>query len=131
MGRRHSCWAQCKFNAVRSAGCKRWGMQSNGAVHFRRWLHLGGPVPSVLLKVAAHGVDRVFFMDTGRAGRQNGVPMRVEPPVLVQDYLVAAKTGEQVPFQANSLVDADGLSWHSSDSLLRPDASDIFDRIAW
>ncbi len=52
-------------------------------------------------------------------------------PCLAQDYLVAAKTGEQVPFQANPLVDADGLSWHSSDSLLRPDASAIFDRIAW
>ena len=90
MGRRHSCWAQCQFNAVRSADCKRWGMQSNGAVHFRRWLHLGGPVPSVLLKVADHGVDRVFFMDTGRAGRQNGVPMRVEPPVLVQVILGVA-----------------------------------------
>lgn len=90
MGRRHSCWAQCKYNAARSAGCERWGMQSNGAVHFRRWLHLGGPLPSVLLKVAAHGVDRVFFMDTGRAGRQNGVPMRVEPPVLVQVILGVA-----------------------------------------
>ena len=44
---------------------------------------------------------------------------------------MAARSGEQVPFQTNPLFDADGLKWHSSDSLLRPDASAMFDSIAW
>ena len=41
----------------------------------------------MLLQVAACGINRVLLMDTGRTGRQNGVPMRVEPPVLVQVIL--------------------------------------------
>ena len=56
---------------------------------FSTGLHSGGLLLSLLLQVAFCGINRVFFMDTGRAGRQNGVPVRVEPPVLVQVILGA------------------------------------------